>query len=148
VAIEDGVFSMSPLPAAVPTTITADWQHVLMEAARLVDERTKEDAPRSRPSLRPDDTTLGDAVGDDGWQLGGWETPAMSVRSETLYRESLRGAADPVVAAARLVDGGFAALRAGNIEHARRCWQAAQRLDPENRSIELNLRKLESLSAR
>jgi CheY-like chemotaxis protein len=150
IAIEDGLFSMTPLPASVPTTITTDWQHVLMEAARLVDERTKDNstAPASRPNVRADDATLGDTVGDDGWQLGGWEAPVPSSRSEVLYRESLRGAADPVVAAARLVDGGFAALRAGNIEHARRCWQAAQRLDPENRSIELNLKKLESLSGR
>jgi DNA-binding response OmpR family regulator len=150
VAVEDGVFSMSPLPAPVPTTITADWQHVLMEAAQLLDERAKDDAaqPSSRPFLRADDATLGDVISDDGWQIGGGDVAVPSVRSEALYRESLRGSADPIVAAARLVDGGFGALRAGNIEHARRCWQAAQRLDPDNRSIELNLRKLESLSSR
>jgi hypothetical protein len=51
-------------------------------------------------------------------------------------------------AASSLVDKGFAALRAGNVEEARQCWLAAKQLDPENRSLDLNLKKLESRASR
>jgi hypothetical protein len=46
------------------------------------------------------------------------------------------------------VDKGFAALRAGNNDEARRCWLAAKQLDPDNRSLDLNLKKLETRSPR
>jgi len=36
----------------------------------------------------------------------------------------------------------FSALRAGRRDDARRAWEAALGLDPGNRMIELNLRKL------
>ena len=51
-------------------------------------------------------------------------------------------------ASASLVDKGFAALRGGKVEEARQCWLAAKELDPDNRSLDLNLKKLESKSTR
>jgi DNA-binding response OmpR family regulator len=51
-------------------------------------------------------------------------------------------------AASSLVDKGFAALRAGKVEEARKCWLAAKELDPDNRSLDLNLKKLESKAIR
>ena len=47
-----------------------------------------------------------------------------------------------------LVDKGFAALRAGRVEEARQCWLAAKELDPDNRSLDLNLKKLDSRASR
>jgi Flp pilus assembly protein TadD len=41
-----------------------------------------------------------------------------------------------------LIDEGFALLRAGKRDDARRAWEEALRLDPSNRRVELNLRKL------
>jgi hypothetical protein len=65
-----------------------------------------------------------------------------------LHGGDSRGATRSPGVASSLVDRGFAALRAGDIEEARQCWLAAKRLDPENRSLDLNLRKLESRAAR
>jgi Flp pilus assembly protein TadD len=48
----------------------------------------------------------------------------------------------------RLIDLGFAALRSGNREEARKHWEDALKLDPSNRMIELNLRKLEAKNLR
>jgi hypothetical protein len=39
-------------------------------------------------------------------------------------------------------------LRAGKVEEARQCWLAAKELDPDNRSLDLNLKKLESKAIR
>ncbi|HVK69944.1 MAG TPA: tetratricopeptide repeat protein, partial [Polyangium sp.] len=44
---------------------------------------------------------------------------------------------------ASLMDQGFTALRNGQREDARKFWQQALELDPGNRRIELNLKKLD-----
>lgn len=45
---------------------------------------------------------------------------------------------------AALIDQGFAALRGGDREGARRCWREALAIEPANRALELNLRRLEA----
>jgi DNA-binding response OmpR family regulator len=149
VAVQDGVFSLTPLPTNTPVTITRDWQAVLIEAARSFDEATRRDRTESgaHGSVHADDATFSEVA------TGDWHLPRDDGESWSLNPESLDSAPtplglEPLVAAARLVDRGFASLRAGNTELARRCWQAAQRLDPDNRSIELNLKRLESLGGR
>jgi len=47
-----------------------------------------------------------------------------------------------------LVGQGIAALRAGKVEETGQCWLAAKELDPENRSLDFNLKKLESKATR
>ena len=49
---------------------------------------------------------------------------------------------------AHLIDQGFAALRTSDRDEARKCWEEALRLDPANRMIELNLRKLDAKNLR
>jgi hypothetical protein len=44
---------------------------------------------------------------------------------------------------AKLVDEGFAALKRGDRDHARVCWSEALALDPTDRMLKLNLRKLD-----
>jgi hypothetical protein len=48
----------------------------------------------------------------------------------------------------RLIDQGFAALRSGQRDDARKFWEEALKLEPTNRMIELNLRKLEAKNLR
>jgi Tfp pilus assembly protein PilF len=43
-----------------------------------------------------------------------------------------------------LIDYGFAALRAGNSAEARQYWTRALAREPDNRSLQFNLRKLDS----
>ena len=135
IAAEDGVFRTTPLPADVEPTITQDWQHALMEAVRTLDERTHGSIRQSGsfPTIRMDDSL---SHADD------------EVRSRVLSGVELRRAARPTGAASSLVDKGFVALRAGDVEEARRCWLAAKQLDPENRSLDLNLKKLENRATR
>jgi serine/threonine-protein kinase len=51
------------------------------------------------------------------------------------------------VAVGALIDQGLAALRRGEPERARRAWREALGLDPSNRMLALNLRRLDALGA-
>jgi CheY-like chemotaxis protein len=148
-AIRDGLFRMTPKPNGTEPTISRNWEHVLIDCARLLDERRSETPKRTkkRPEKRGDNASLISVYpevivdANDGHASG-----VRTVSMVAAPPDSTGG--EPTVAAAKLVDKGFAALRAGNKEEARRCWEAAKELDPENRAIDLNLRKLGSLSAR
>lgn len=132
-AAEDGVFRTTPLPEAIEPSIHLNWQQALMEAVRVLDERGR--SPRrsgSFPAIRIDDLSLDHPNQGDGPR----ETAPIEIeRRQTPRSEGV---------ASSLVDRGFAALRAGNVEEARQFWLAAKKLDPENRSLDLNLKKLDS----
>ena len=82
------------------------------------------------------------------WPQGANVEPSQRRGMNLLVATESRKATRPVGAAASLVDKGFAALRAGKVEEARQCWLAAKELDPENRSLDLNLKKLERKAIR
>jgi DNA-binding response OmpR family regulator len=142
---QDGVFRTTPLPEEVERTIHADWQHALMDAVRALDEQDNSSHHSSGtfPAIRVDDSILEkmSARGADGDVL---RRHGASLLSGVEARKTPR----PGGAASSLVDKGFAALRAGNVEEARQCWLAAKELDPENRSLDLNLKKLEGMTPR
>jgi DNA-binding response OmpR family regulator len=141
----EGVFRNTPVPDDVEPNIHENWQHALMDAVRTLDERANSSSRQSGsfPAIRIDDLMLE-------------KTPARTVDGDSSTRReaSHRSGSDgrkvprPGGAASSLVDKGFAALRAGKVEEARQCWLAAKELDPENRSLDLNLKKLESKSIR
>jgi hypothetical protein len=146
-AVYDGSFRMAPKPGGIEPTIARDWQLVLMDCVRIVDEvrHTESKRPKKRResrNSRPPTISI----------------PAGVVNSNSAHSSGIRptaanGSREGVdmgraVAAAKLVDQGFAALRAGDNAEARKCWESAQQLDPDNRAIDLNLRKLESMRAR
>jgi DNA-binding response OmpR family regulator len=138
----DGVFRTTPLPPEVEPSIHANWQHALMEAVRSLDERghTSPRQTGSFPAIRCDDSVL-DKI---SVEHNGFDRRNLGLLDGSESRKAPRKAG----AASSLVDKGFAALRAGNVEEARQCWLAAKELDPENRSLDLNLKKLESKATR
>ena len=142
---KDGVFRTTPLPDDVPCTIQANWQHALLEAVRLLDERASSvrHSSGSLPAIRVDESLL------DKMSSGTEEAvPVRRAATHILSGVEARRTPRPGGAASSLVDKGFTALRAGNVEEARQCWLAAKQLDPENRSLDLNLKKLEERAAR
>ncbi len=143
IAAEDGVFRTAPLPPEIEPTITGDWQHALMEAVRALDERAHGSLRQSGsfPAIRVDDSLFDNMLSS---------TPAQEAKHVRAPNSHGDGRAMPRSpgAASSLVDKGFAALRAGNIDDARQCWLAAKHLDPENRSLDLNLKKLEGKTSR
>ncbi len=70
---------------------------------------------------------------------------AVSDPSQARGRAARRG---PNQIAAALVDRGFVALHAGDLETACKLWSEAYRMDPENRTLALNLRKLDAKKQR
>jgi DNA-binding response OmpR family regulator len=142
---QDGVFRTTPLPDGVVRTIHANWQHALMEAVQALDERANSShrSTGSFPAIRVDDSIL-DKMSASGAEAEPLRRPAAYLISGIEARQAPRSGG----AASSLVDKGFAALRAGKVEEARQCWLAAKQLDPENRSLDLNLKKLESRATR
>lgn len=141
IAVEDGVFRTTPILCRVEPTIERDWQHVLMDAVRALDELAHGSYRSSGtlPAIRMDDVSLESMLPRpvDSRQVS---SPENTGEARFVPRAS--------GAASALVDKGFAALRAGNLDEARQCWQAAKQMDPENRSLDLNLRKLDSMTNR
>ncbi len=137
-AVKNGLFYTSPLPPDIERTIKGDWQYLLIEGLRKLDEAAlaaeTEGDDQPRPSVR--------------------FSPFAAGKDENVPAELIGLAADgpaPVPVkppdphrVARLIDDGFAALRSGNRDEARQLWEEALKLDPTNRMIELNLRKLEA----
>ena len=68
------------------------------------------------------------------------DSPGASSAVESVFDARKEASASAVA----LIDQGFAALRAGNAAEARQCWTQALLLDPDNRSLQFNLRKLDS----
>jgi DNA-binding response OmpR family regulator len=127
--VEQGAFHTTAFPLDVERTITGTWQYLLMEGARRLDE-----SARHRPSHEALPTA---------------ERPSSSGPAGRSTVRSGSGKAPPTARsngqrldAPRLIDEGFAHLRAGKRDDARRAWEEALRIDPSNRMVELNLRKL------
>jgi DNA-binding response OmpR family regulator len=156
-AVKNGLFYTTPLPPDIERTIRGDWQFLLIEGLRRMDEaaaRHDEGTDPARPSVRLARSSAPDSSPSPPYP------PAPPAGSVTISRPAVgsllaapppplpepRSARDSDVA--RLIDEGFSSLRAGRRDDARRSWEEALRLEPGNRMIELNLRKLELQSAR
>ena len=153
-AVKKGLFSTSPLPPDVERTMAGDWQHLLIEGLRRLDEANAQggDEAPERPSVTFLPTPPAEAIGAprSGSRPLNREEGTVTLSRGTLGSMLGDAPADDARAspeAARLIDEGWSSLRAGRREEARAAWEAALRLNPRNRAVELNLRKLAAASA-
>ena len=158
--VKNGVFSTGPLPPDVERSLRGDWQYLMIEGLRRLDEsvaaQREVTVPEGgdRPSLRISFGSIPPPrLSSPDLRVASPPPPPASGSTVTLSRSTtgamLRGPSveteaplAPSPEVSRLVDEGFQALRAGRREDARRAWEAALGLDPDNRTLELNLRKL------
>lgn len=149
-AVKDGLFYTSPLPPDVERTIHGDWQYLLIEGLRRLDEAAAGEIEPERPSVRlvaPGVEAPSSRRSSPPSRGGEIERVTVTLTRGTMG-SVLEGPTAPPPPApqrpdvTRLVEEGWVALRAGRRDDARRAWEEALRLDPANRSLELNLKKL------
>lgn len=160
-SLSNGAFYAFPPPPEVEKTIHESWQHLLMEGMRRLDEGAREQARTERPR-RPSERGQDPAVAANAVQVSGsasTSAPAAdpapaSVATPALASKLAPAAVLPPVPPPprvlvptdvdKLVDQGFAALKAGDHVETLRLWEQGLRADPSNRMLELNLRKLQA----
>lgn len=161
ISVENGMFHTSALPPDITRTINGDWQYLIMEGIRRMDElavgMSSDDSPR--PSVRhvpvamsaPPPRRASEPPPRKALPLPpdlpkGMERPTRSMTPAPFA--AVATADTTATEVARLLDQGFSALRASNRDEARKHWEDALKLDPSNRMIELNLRKLDAKNMR
>ena len=154
VGCQKGSFDLAPVSGSIERTLDGHWQSLLLSAVQILDERNhrnrngsqleaSQDGPRSSSSSsssgRSGEHMLIALPADGPSQADAPATPSVAEGISD-------GGKDASASAEALIDRGFAALRAGNSAEARQCWTRALALDPDNRSLQFNLRKLDSSS--
>jgi Domain of unknown function (DUF4388) len=150
VGLKQGSFDLAPVSGSIERTLQGHWQSLLLGAVQILDERNfqkrsgapSEGSPQGRRSASRSGEHMMIALPPDDQVQTAAEVPGE--RSAAHAGSSAGKDVGPTAEA--LIDHGFAALRTGNSAEARRCWTQALALDPENRSVQFNLRKLDSAS--
>jgi hypothetical protein len=151
VGCQKGTFDLAPVSGSVERTLEGNWQSLLLSAVQMLDERnyrSREDTPSEAPQCSPRSSSPSGRSGelllmamppDSQGQAAAPSTPSVAASVFDARK-------DANTSAVALIDKGFAALRAGNPAEARQSWTQALVLDPDNRSLQFNLRKLDSSS--
>jgi hypothetical protein len=150
VDLKIGSFDLAAVSGSVERTLQGQWQSLLLSAVQMLDERNfqrrsgtaSEGSPEVRRSASRSGEHMMIALPADG-QVDAEdeaETPSARVAAGAVPSAGK----DAATSAEALIDQGFAALRAGNSAEAKRYWNEALALDPENRGVQFNLRKLDS----
>jgi hypothetical protein len=151
-AVKNGLFYTSPLPPDIERTIKGDWQYLLIEGLRRLDEAaagivSEDHDPVPSMKLIPFDLPPGERL--DGNSSRPPPPPRAPAAASQANAPPPPPSAPPRnLEVSKLIDQGFASLRAGKRDEARKCWEDALKLDPTNRMIELNLRKLDAKNLR
>lgn len=112
-ALEGGEIAAEPLDIEPRRTIERPLTELVLESMRVKDERAEELRKRR-------ETQKELVVGEDA--------PPMSVASMDFYQ---------------MIDDGFEAYRRGDLKAARRFWEEAHELRPDDRAVLFNLRRLD-----
>jgi CheY-like chemotaxis protein len=141
--VKSGIFHTTPLPPDIERSLRGDWQHLMIEGLRRLDERAagreREGGDRESLLIAPGSVPPPRVVVPSPSEL---HAPEPAGDPDDDLDQDLHESGSLRAEVARLVDEGFGALRAGRREDARRAWEEALRIDPQNRMLELNLRKL------
>jgi CheY-like chemotaxis protein len=165
ISVANGLFHTSPLPPDIERTIRGDWQYLLMEGIRRFDELAAGITPadQPRPSMRYQPIVAKSQAPDALGIAPMFSIPPAPKLPKVPMAPPFQDAAPPppqnappppaasvagVNDVSRLIDQGFASLRSGNRDEARKYWEEALKLDPSNRMIELNIRKLDAKNLR
>jgi hypothetical protein len=147
-----GTFDLAPVPDAIDRVFHDHWQGLLLSAVQLLDQSAVEARRRSLQGTSSADppapgikqTSEHAALPAQPPEGSDWEAevPTLRLPEGALALETSEHG--PRLSAEEWIDRGFLALRAGDMDKARDCWRAALAIKPDNRSLQFNLRKLES----
>jgi hypothetical protein len=147
-----GRFELQPLNGAVQRSLRGNWILTLLTAAQQADEHSrieqdlidKQQAAGARVprSSKPPNTNVSGEYRSDRRRLQRLEDRIGSPATRGLGSDDTMTPGAPT---SHLIDQGFLAMKAGDIERARTLWKQALAQEPENRMLQFNLRKLDSL---
>jgi hypothetical protein len=148
VGCQTGSFDLVPVSGSIERTLDGHWQSLLLSAVQMLDERNHHTSGEAQPEEPQESQRSSSSSGQlmlialspDG------QAPAGAQGAPSGADRVFDARKDASVSAVALIDRGFASLRAGNPAEARQCWTQALALDPDNRSLQFNLRKLDSAS--
>ncbi len=146
IALHQGQFEVRSHNGDVPHTIHGRWQQVLIAAVQRLDERMNtqhSENTRSHPAPKTHDTRRRKSGKFQSDELARTR-PSFAVSSPPDTAKHPSVASPSTTQALELIDRGFASIRAGNLNEARVHWTLALELDPSNRALQFNLKKLGS----
>ena len=145
VAAEAGYFEVHPLEGAAERTLLGLWQSNVLAAVQCLDERVRAQSgiptPQKESRREPRPKLLRKESGEYDFEA------ILSDKAFDLPLDSSTDTSRVKLAASNyvleLTDLGFSALRAGNVEEAKARWAKALEIDPNNRALQFNLKKLQ-----
>jgi hypothetical protein len=139
VDLKTGSFDLAPVSGSIERTLQGHWQSLLLNAVHMLDERNFQKRGGT-PSEGVAEVRRSSSRSGEHMMIALPADATAGERSDAVANASK----DAGASAEALIDRGFAALRTGNSAEAKRCWNEALVLDPDNRSVQFNLRKLDS----
>ena len=148
VSCEKGSFDLAPVSGSIERTLDGRWQSLLLCAVQMFDERKYHDRNGSQSEASQGGQRSASSPVRSGELMLIALPPDGQAQADAQGTRSVVGSVSEAgmeagASAVALIDRGFAALREGNSAKARQCWSQALVLDPDNRSLQFNLRKLD-----
>jgi hypothetical protein len=155
VACEHGSFDLVPASPDAERTLHGNWQTLLLSATQILDERNHEDSQSNKGHASAKRKTATQSASRSSEHLFALPFPDEPKTRPNIDAQDAQAAATAAaddagpkpVTAQEWIDQGFSALRAGDNDRARACWTTALAMQPNDRTLRFNLRKLDKASA-